>query len=417
MQKYAVSGLWILYRHIQQRRLTSALGTVAHPVAALHEALGIRSNSQDNTMSILLKFCFLCTGILAWSCGDQLLPGSSNEKEYIVYTQYGSSEELTSNPRVYFVRPDGTGQRLLGSGVVVATQAGAAALWRGRALGDTIDGANLRGSGTLRYLLSLPLPYMPDAQNTVFADPTSMAISPRGEHISYSTVNAARPNSAPSTFIVNTRNTTSVALPPEAVGTPAFSPDGARVAFCMYNPVTGIQLYVANSNGTNQRFLTEQFSYNHSTPTVTWSPNGSKIALTVPPDTNNLFIVDVSSGNVLKIKAGTRYPAWSPDGSQIAFTNTSRDFGFGWKGMDIYIVNANGAGKPTQVSGIGSRSSSSPYADLYPAWSPDGKKLLYVHLKQYSYTGSGELVLLDLATGVEKILAEDVYRGFWVHTQ
>lgn len=59
-----------------------------------------------------------------------------------------------------------------------------------------------------------------------------------------------------------------------------------------------------------------------------------------------------------------RYPAWSPDGRSIAFTS-DRD-----GNEEIYVMTAGGAGQ-TNVS-------RSPLdADVEPAWSPDGGTILF----------------------------------------
>ncbi len=58
------------------------------------------------------------------------------------------------------------------------------------------------------------------------------------------------------------------------------------------------------------------------------------------------------------------YPAWSPDGKKIAFT-TNRD-----SNWDIYVMDANGK-NPTRLT-------SDPGYQGNPAWSPDGTRIAYV---------------------------------------
>ena len=65
------------------------------------------------------------------------------------------------------------------------------------------------------------------------------------------------------------------------------------------------------------------------------------------------------------------WPAWSPDGSKLIFTQSGENSGSG----DIFLMNADGthSRRLTNSSGIVGAESSGP------RWSPDGRQILFFH--------------------------------------
>jgi len=65
-------------------------------------------------------------------------------------------------------------------------------------------------------------------------------------------------------------------------------------------------------------------------------------------------------------------PAWSPDGRQIVFAATSeRGFEASWR---LYLINADGSGvRPLTQEGFDARS---------PSWSPDGRTIAFAHARR-----------------------------------
>ena len=100
--------------------------------------------------------------------------------------------------------------------------------------------------------------------------------------------------------------------------------------------------------------------------------------------------------NLTNNNAEDIYPAWSPDGKRIAFTST-RDGDF-----NLYVMDADGknARQLTRHQG--------KYA-YCACWSPDGKRIVY------SLRDQNKLVamLLDPNTGSERVLAENVWDPAW----
>ena len=90
---------------------------------------------------------------------------------------------------------------------------------------------------------------------------------------------------------------------------------------------------------------------------------------------NQIYLMDVDASglgsNPVKLTSDTgfyaeNYPAWSPDGKRLVF---QRDF----NGSAIYVINADGAGEQ--------RLSPTPGFDVTPSWSPDGSQIVYVRLR------------------------------------
>jgi TolB protein len=155
---------------------------------------------------------------------------------------------------------------------------------------------------------------------------------------------------------------------------PAWSPDGRTIAF-----FSDSKIYLMNADGSEHRTLTRPLTAGHKR-SLAWSPDGRKLAFLNDGDCRqfcfNLYVVG-SDGSGLrnltsKLAAGGRFgypgpasdPAWSPDGRKLAFVRLNARHG-------IHVVKADGSGlrnltpKPVGV-----------YAD--PSWSPDGRKLAFV---------------------------------------
>ena len=150
-----------------------------------------------------------------------------------------------------------------------------------------------------------------------------------------------------------------------------WSPDGQRIAF--YGMDGKICIADADGKNLSKVGLTGQ----HLSPLFSWSPDGAEIAVVgrVPSSfESDIYAINVESGEARQLTdaPGTeKYEvAWSPDGAQIAFAGfdrVSRDY------RHIHVIDADGSNQRVLLS--------VPIADLLQqiSWSPDGKKLIYVH--------------------------------------
>ena len=121
---------------------------------------------------------------------------------------------------------------------------------------------------------------------------------------------------------------------------PAWSPDGSKVAFMSLSTEPGsthnmFQVFVADPDGGNVRMVTKDppSSFNPC-----WSADGASIAFAVDNLAleSNIFQVDLNGGNRKRLTAGPKtdeQAAISPDGSRLAF-QSNRDGNF-----EIYVMN------------------------------------------------------------------------------
>jgi TolB protein len=136
---------------------------------------------------------------------------------------------------------------------------------------------------------------------------------------------------------------------------PSWSPNGRQIAFVSDRTGTP-QIYVMNADGTDVQRLTFEGSYNTS---PAWSPRGDLIAFVQrqPGGTNQICVTDLTGDTYMRLTSGMNNedPCWSPDGLHIAFSsNRTGPF-------EIYTMDWTGANQ-RKVTNIGGAYS--------PAWSP-----------------------------------------------
>lgn len=112
------------------------------------------------------------------------------------------------------------------------------------------------------------------------------------------------------------------------------------------------------------------------------SPDGSRLSYYTMSDPH-LFVIDVD-GNILGELPGIAFaPDWSPDGTMVAF---SAD----WDGnFEIYVLDVSRA-ITVQLT-----HQDRGYGNTFPAWSPDGREIMFVHTE---------------ATGLGSSYGGDLYR-------
>jgi len=123
-------------------------------------------------------------------------------------------------------------------------------------------------------------------------------------------------------------------------------------------------LQVADADGHNARTI---FSSKKQILSPAWSPDGSRLAYVSFESGNSaIYVQDIIQGTRAKVSAKSGInsaPAWSPDGRRLALTLSAGG------SPDIYILDI--AAKNLQ------RLTSGPSIDTEPSWMPDGKTLLF----------------------------------------
>jgi TolB protein len=173
----------------------------------------------------------------------------------------------------------------------------------------------------------------------------------------------------------------------EPLMSPAWSPDGQRLAYVSFEK--GRPSIYVQEVYTGKRHKVASYKGINGAPA--WSPDGRKLALTLSKDGNpDIYVLDLGRKSLRKL---TRHyaidtePAWSPDGRTIVFTSDR-----GGK-PQIYRVPSVG-GKVQRVTFEGSYNARASY-------SPDGKSLVMVTREN----GQFRIGVLDLENGVMQVLS------------
>lgn len=165
--------------------------------------------------------------------------------------------------------------------------------------------------------------------------------------------------------LTDERGDTSTAGGVEFQTDPAWSPDGASIAFASAREGS-FDIYVMNADGTGTKRLTSSDA-NDQGPT--WSPDGSRIAFTRSNGGRHVWVMNADGTDVHRLTVDDTTaegePAWSPDGSWIAYTHRASGSDF----LEIWVAHPDGSGRRS-VTKLQARS----YA---PAWSPDSKRLAF----------------------------------------
>lgn len=171
---------------------------------------------------------------------------------------------------------------------------------------------------------------------------------------------------------------------------PSLSPDGKLVAFFSERDLLSINLFLADAETGNVRRTLASAARNPHfdelffiSSTGAWSPDGSRFAfITIAEGDNQIAIVRVGDPRVERTLSLDGVGAvfaldWSPDGSTILFSGSVGGV------TDLFLVDVS--------SGAIERLTDDTYAELMPAFSPDGETVAFV-------TDRGPGADLDLLT-------------------
>ena len=187
-----------------------------------------------------------------------------------------------------------------------------------------------------------------------------------------------------------------IATPTPVAGEVRWNPAGTQIAYVAVLSDGKDQVWVIDADGTDAHAVTPE---GYQSPA--WSPDGTKLAVVnVGTSDQNIAIADLATGTTRTITSnsfqagGSTFgsPVWAPDGSKLAFMTVVFDEGSGGDGF-INVVSADGTGR-VQLS-----ASMDPglNAAREIAWSPDGAWLAF----------DGYLAAGDNSRGVLQIVRPD----------
>lgn len=182
---------------------------------------------------------------------------------------------------------------------------------------------------------------------------------------------------------------------------PAWAPDGARLAFGSFRGEDGRQsIWLMNGDGTDPHRVSPESNGMTDDMTPSWSPNNSELvfASTRPwGDSWSLWAMNDDGTNLRRLTPGFAVdPAWSPDGSRIAYVGAD---------SAVHVMNADGSdARRLTTRGL---------PEDQPSWSPDGRWLVFARYRtDWETSNSHELFVIRVdGTGERQLTAGEHYDG------
>lgn len=186
----------------------------------------------------------------------------------------------------------------------------------------------------------------------------------------------------------DSENPLTILASPEPIISPAWSPDGKRLAYVSFEDRKPI-VYVQNLADGSRRAVS-RFRGSNSAPA--WSPDGRKLAVTLSRDaTAQIYLLDLDTGETTRFTRGGAIDTearFSPDGRWLYFTSDRGGT------PQIYRAPVDG-GEASRVTFEGGY-------NVSPALSPDGSRMAFVHRRD----GRFHIAVMDLATRQMRVLTD-----------
>ena len=137
----------------------------------------------------------------------------------------------------------------------------------------------------------------------------------------------------------------------EELSSPSWSPDGTRIAVLLAEGSQGggvptsTDVYIMNPDGSGRTNLTNSAAFESS---PAWSPDGARIAFYTherfASDAPDIYTMNPDGTGSSRLSAGGRVLRWSPDSRRIAWTSSAYDNDGSVMGA-LYTVDMTGSAK------------------------------------------------------------------------
>ena len=184
------------------------------------------------------------------------------------------------------------------------------------------------------------------------------------------------------------QNAQAALISKEPIISPAWSPDGGRLAYVSFEnkkPVVFV-----HSLATGKRIVVANFKGSNSAPA--WSPDGKRLAVVLSKEGGSqIFLVNADGSGVQRLASSAGVdtePNFSPDGQSIYFTSDRGG------SPQIYRIGVGG-GEVQRITFEGSY-------NVTPRLSPDARSMAFISRRD----GSFRLAVMDLASKQVQVLTD-----------
>jgi TolB protein len=189
----------------------------------------------------------------------------------------------------------------------------------------------------------------------------------------------------------DSHNAVTITASPEPLISPAWSPDGQRLAYVSFEDKKPV-VYVQNVADGSRRAVAK-FRGSNSAPA--WSPDGRRLAVTLSKDdTSQIYMLDLQSGATPVSPMAARWIPNRYSARMDAGCISPRIVAAHRKSIEASLIDG-GISRITFDGGY----------NVSPALSPDGGTLAFVHRRD----GRFHIAAMDLATRQMRVLTDTAY--------
>ena len=178
---------------------------------------------------------------------------------------------------------------------------------------------------------------------------------------------------------------------------PTWSPDAERIAFSS-NRTGKSQIFIMDKDGTGQK----QITFDNSNDWPIWLPDGKTIAFR---STNGVGLwwwrlVNLEKKEILDLTEPSydffyQKLAWSPDGKSIAYMSMKEQEARNDGSSQIHIRNIEGDSDKILTDNI--------WANILPVWSPDSQRIAFLSEMNGEYNAYALYIINSNGTGLRQL--------------